>query len=140
MEMPNFFSPQLHVFSVDVYDVDVVFAINLSGTDVTTKIKNLNPSLPNDVFHGFEDWKPDEEGCAGRLGFVAGGYVVLITAKEGLPNRFFNTLSHEISHLTTHILRDRGIDHIQETDEAYAYLTGYLTQQMWELLGHGLKD
>ena len=44
------------------------------------------------------------------------------------------TLVHEIGHAVFRQLTDRGIDHNQETDEVYAYCTGYLMRMLCNVL------
>lgn len=42
----------------------------------------------------------------------------------------FATLVHECCHITEYILRTAGIEHTEDTSEAYAYLNGWLYQQI----------
>lgn len=53
-------------------------------------------------------------------------------------NKFENTPSgigqfnHELLHLVSSIMRIRCLKHIEETEEAYAYYMGYLTERILE--------
>ena len=42
----------------------------------------------------------------------------------------YGSLVHELSHAVFHILDDKGLKHTNESDEAYAYLIGYLYSEI----------
>lgn len=46
----------------------------------------------------------------------------------------YNALHHEIFHAVDFILRKIGIKLSQDSDEAYAYLIGYVTEKIYEKL------
>ena len=45
---------------------------------------------------------------------------------------FWNHLSHEVTHVVFNILQILGMKLTDESEEAYAYLHGYITQQLYE--------
>ena len=47
--------------------------------------------------------------------------------------QFFNTLSHEIKHVQSHICRYYNV---KEDSEAAAYLIGYIAQKIYKFLSH----
>ena len=58
--------------------------------------------------------------------------ISLTTSKE----QFFNTLSHEIKHVQSHICMYYNV---KEDSEAAAYLTGYIVQQLYKEFRHFVK-
>ena len=55
--------------------------------------------------------------------------ISLTTSKE----QFFNTLSHEIKHVQSHICK---YYHVEENSEAAAYLVGYIAQRIYRFIKH----
>lgn len=43
-------------------------------------------------------------------------------------------IAHEVSHAVFHILDERGLSHTSESDEAYAYLVGWITNLVYRVL------
>ena len=46
----------------------------------------------------------------------------------------YSDLVHEIEHATFYLLKSRGLQHTEESDEAYAYLSGYIFEQIDNLI------
>ena len=46
----------------------------------------------------------------------------------------YSDLVHEIEHATFYLLKSRGLQHTEESDEAYAYLSGYIFEQVDSLI------
>lgn len=42
-----------------------------------------------------------------------------------------SVVSHELLHATAQVMRSRGVEFHQSSEEAYAYLLDYLTKQFW---------
>lgn len=42
-----------------------------------------------------------------------------------------NTVAHEVFHAVHAILREKGLKLTNASEEAYAYLTGYITEKLW---------
>lgn len=59
----------------------------------------------------------------------SGRRLIHVKKQDTLPS-FMNILSHEIYHTVYHILQHVGIPPSDTSEEAYAYLTGYLTEQI----------
>lgn len=84
------------------------------------------------------DIQPSEGSDLAVLGLnFAGGVFVMESIKYGFFEyvmwiRKFATgiISHESMHAVTKILSDRGVPHTEDTDEVYAYLTGWLNSEI----------
>lgn len=48
----------------------------------------------------------------------------------------YGTLSHEIFHCVDFLMNDIGVSLTRESGEAYAYLIGYITKKVHELIKH----
>jgi len=46
----------------------------------------------------------------------------------------YSDLVHEIEHATFYLLKSRGLQHTEESDEAYAYLSGYIFGEIDNLI------
>jgi len=73
------------------------------------------------------------------------GYQFAYHATQGENERFYvwvaepthELLAHESSHLGYDILNHRGVKHCDESEEAYAYMQGWLHKKLYERLGLG---
>lgn len=82
------------------------------------KYKNLGLVWPDDA----AAWTEDR--------FYNGNYLaVVFDAKLGLD---VNTIAHESIHIKNAVLRHAGIKHDFDNDEAEAYLTGWIAEQIYK--------
>lgn len=85
--------------------------------------------LQKRVSEPFEFVVPSQKGGVFWITYPDTGNVLLaIWVEDPLNN--LGTLSHEIFHLTSYILRDKRILLDENSEEAYAYLNGYLFNQV----------
>jgi hypothetical protein len=76
----------------------------------------------------YEVW--DDTFPEGKVIYTEGWYPILWMAKFSKSNKDLAILNHEIMHLTCRILAPRGILQSDTNEEAYAYLSEYLTNQI----------
>ncbi len=62
---------------------------------------------------------------------LSNGCYYLIIKKNKDKYEEIDTITHEVSHLTTDILHDAGVKINRKNDEAHAYLTGYLNKEFF---------
>ena len=77
-----------------------------------------------------EMWKDIDEGSIGRSALLSSGQVVL----WGSDANDKGTLAHEIFHCVCFIMEKVGICLCHESDEAYAYLIGFITNKVNDAL------
>lgn len=73
------------------------------------------------------------------------GYQFCYSAPLGENERYYvwahecshELIAHESSHLAYDILGSRGITKCDESEEAYAYMQGWLHKKLYKALGHG---
>jgi hypothetical protein len=92
--------------------------------------KRLHNALKNIASH---DVKEYEENLIGKSGmFVMYGSVGVIWMEETTASpRVMSYLAHEIFHCAAGILDRAGVSHTDESEEAYAYLIGWLTRKIY---------
>lgn len=116
---------------VDVYNVDIVFCSGMNESEIKTTLKKVagkNYDQFNETF--LDHWDKGKQNV-GRMCHFMGGFVIMMKPKECKGFRMFvSVLVHELSHVTHYLLRDRGMELSQETEEAYTYLVEYLTRQI----------
>ncbi len=117
------------VVSVDMFRVEVVVLVN--GTDAENKkwLKKICGSKYEGLDESqLEDWETDPTN-EGRMIQHRGGYIVLL---KFFPKKYcqaIGTLTHEMTHVASYLLRRRRIPLSEDTEEVYAYLTEHLVSE-----------
>ena len=101
-------------FIVPIYDMEVRIVILDEGEDFHT----VFPKLPKDSV--------DSDGVAHCLVDDTGRSNIIIE-REYVD---FDTITHEVYHLTLAIINNAGLVQSDDSEEAYAYLNGYLNGQV----------
>jgi hypothetical protein len=63
--------------------------------------------------------------------FSCGDVAIFIKEKPATAYQF-SKLAHEIYHCATYVLNYVGVKHSKKSDEAFAYLVGFLTEKIYE--------
>jgi len=79
--------------------------------------------------HYIEDWKQHTEELRGMYS-QDGDYRLLWLPMWPKSVDDYGCMVHEIWHAVFHILQSRGLRHSEDSDEAYAYLAGYLFSEI----------
>lgn len=111
------------VISLVVYPFDVMVSLGESDEELRRSLKKVDT-----------EWE-DNMQCTGIGRFYMNDRNQSIIRLSVYPksNEDYGTLSHEIFHAVTHILDRIGMRLILlKSDEAYAYLTGYLTTEIYK--------
>lgn len=114
------------VVDVSIYNTYVIVVIG--------KSKYINKYLSK---HGFKKIDTSStEGAAGYTFQLEEG--ILLWLKQKPPFTAFNIgcLVHEIFHCTEFILSRAGIKLSKKSDEAYAYLMGYITENIFNTINN----
>ena len=120
------------IFSVELemYPFKIIFCLGEKRKNLKSYFKNNNIQYIDWVKHAeFEE--------LGSCTFFDDDNLLLIRLSEYPQDALgFGILQHEIFHAVTMILDHIGLKlKMKSSDEAYAYLTGYLTQKVYENLG-----
>lgn len=114
-----------------IYPYDVMFSVG--ETDKQFK-KSVKKRLRKEFYADLVD---DEicsftESHRGRTWHnLIGGQTIIRLPKHPNNCEEFGTLSHEIFHAVVYIMERIGMKLSGSSDEAYAYLIGYITEQFW---------
>lgn len=73
-----------------------------------------------------QQWIQGKEEYDGSFSVEADGYTLLWVKRLPESISDYGSLIHEIEHCTFEILNSRGIKHTDDSDEAFAYLLGWL--------------
>jgi hypothetical protein len=74
---------------------------------------------------------PDSDNLCKAITILRERNVFVFIKKEHLT---YNTIAHELDHVTHLLLRDIGLSESDDSEEAYAYLTGWLHGWTYETL------
>lgn len=111
--------------SIDLFDTDVVLLI-CDWEDVIEQATSLvvGPKLEKlKELHAKHGKDPYADGLT--FNFDGGGSVIWAPHKST-----FDVLVHEAFHATVNLLKERATPLVPETEEAYAYVLGYIVREL----------
>lgn len=106
-----------------IYPFDVMVSLGETDEELKSSLKKVNT-----------EWD-DNMACVGKGRFYMTEQKQSIIRLSVYPktNEDYGTLAHEIFHAVTHILNVVGMKlAFFKSDEAYAYLMGYLTTEIYK--------
>lgn len=121
-------------FSDPLYECEISYLEGGTVNDLISFISERHPgSLPVSWDRKFE-W--------GENANTTNGYQFHMNAPLGDGERFYiwvayptlNLVSHEVFHLTGDILFTRGIEYCYQSEEAFAYLHGWLIDKIFKTI------
>lgn len=121
---------QFHLIPLDLYMRDVALVV---GT-WSYALAMLDDQMGKHERRELMDSKPGKQE-RGRFFILNSGLAVIWIRSGQSPEVTASTLIHEIMHASFGILDKVGISPCRESEEAYAYLTEYLTWEAWKKLG-----
>lgn len=134
--------PKLNKISilVDMYDADVIFLYGGNTNDLRKYIKRRHKD--SDLLSWGNRFTIDDEDAETTDGYqfhvfcnYGNGEVFYVWVAKPTPYLF----AHEIFHLTGDILYIRGLSYSHASEEAYAYLHGWIFDKLVSKLKGGLK-
>jgi len=109
-----------------VYPFDVMVSFGESDKDIKMNLNYFNIG-DSDL------WMYETDNDAGRCCSFKGNKTLIRLRKSPKTDEDYSFLQHEIFHAVTMIMHKIGIRlSIGKSDEAYAYLIGYLTKKIYE--------
>ncbi len=110
-----------------VYPFDVMVSFGQTDDEL---LKNLLKCLTEEQIRNKELWSDNEKD--GGTVIFASGQTLIRMPKIPKSAKEYGTLQHEIFHATEFVLSRIGMILCDKSDEAYAYLIGYLTTQIYK--------
>jgi len=77
-----------------------------------------------------QQWASGKDEYEGSFSVEDDGYTLIWVRKLPESVGDYGSLIHEIEHCTFEILNSRGVKHSDDSDEAYAYLLGWLYEEI----------
>ena len=77
-----------------------------------------------------QQWASGKDEYEGSFSVEDDGYTLIWVRKLPESVGDYGNLIHEIEHCTFEILNSRGIKHSDDSDEAFAYLLGWLYEEI----------
>ena len=116
-----------------IFPFDVMVSIAESDEQLTKYVKKHVLAEDFDQLHK-DGVLTMEKSCDGRTVNTAVGHATVIRLKKYPKTpKDHGVLAHEIFHAASFILWRMGVHlDIEKTDEVYAYLIGYLTEQIYK--------
>lgn len=114
--------------TVDIYPLVLAVIVNATNEESYKTLVKLNV---DEKCARAMDLSDTEAGKANIFDRSLG--VIRITRKLNTPE-FHATLNHELFHIVIEFLKDMGIILDDNSEEAYAYLIGYLTTEIYKKL------
>lgn len=119
------------IISMEVYPFEVMLSVNQDNEQLGAELGKYRKLTNEDIM-----------ACAHPSEFVQGRAVMFsnntsIIRLRKLPttSKDYGILAHEIFHIVTFVLDRVGMSlDINTSDEAYAYLTGYLTEKIYDAM------
>jgi len=114
----------LHVFPFDIF-------VSIGQTDAQFKnrLKRYNICKLEDELEGFYNLPGN---CQGKTSTLSNGSTVLRLSKIPKTPDDFGIITHEIFHAVDGVMKQIGVGLSDTSEEVYAYLTGYITTQIYK--------
>lgn len=128
----NFWDKKIFSIPVDVYSVDVLVIVNMTGGEAYKAFSKKLLDSAKEVFRSHcDEWDADLKigTIQGKECPLAGGFVVFLRMDKNYFRRGVGVLVHEMTHVTHYLLRNRRIPLTEDTEEAHTYLVQYLTTE-----------
>ena len=120
-------------------DVSIYYKIPLYTGELSIRFNYGVDSVENDVYHDVDNAGDTELAQACRVdresdGVLYHGYQISFNLEHENEQITHGIIAHEVSHIVFMILGDRGLEHVDESDEAYAYLTTWVTDKVYGII------
>jgi len=121
-------------FTEPLYQADISYLVGGDVPELISFIKDRHGSAQKYSFGEKFDWTDDAD--------TTNAYQFHVTAPLGKGETFYvwvhektmYLIAHETFHLTGDILYNRGMKYCMESEEAFAYLHGWIFQEAFKLL------
>lgn len=115
-------------FEIPLYGGNILFSNNYSIDQIIDAIKDENYTDDRTLLHLKEN--VEEITTNGGVTFSDGAFTIIALGSQETVADYLNTLTHEIFHAVFYILEHRGLKLTVDSQEAYAYLSGYIMEQI----------
>lgn len=110
-----------------VYPFDLMVSFGHTDFEIERLLKKYN------IQYEGADWQMAEFGT-GKCTMFTSGQTLLRLPQKPFTNEEYGTLQHEIFHAAEFLFTRIGLTHSISCGEAYAYLIGYITKEIYKNL------
>lgn len=114
------------ILSLQIYPFDVAISINQTDEEFKKEMQKFKINIEDVIFD-----LDQNKNCRGRTLMLIPSLKIVLRLNfwPDTPTKIA-LLVHEVWHVTDYILREIGIKLSDDSDEAYAYLIQYITEQI----------
>lgn len=116
---------------IPIYETNLILSYNHTSEELIEIVKTTDffPEYRKEYWENFIDgYKLSFAGL-----YMTNDYQHLIRIAEmETQKELINTVSHELLHFLSGMLRHKGLHMTEETEEAFCYLQGYLMEETYE--------
>lgn len=116
------------VVIIDIYNTGILFSVNQSDKKLTKIIKDYEfpdeQKVIDDIF--------DEKG--NHTYTHKDGSIIIRLIDFDFDSLSYGVLAHEIFHAADILLEHKGLILTEGSEEAYAYLIGYITKEFYDFI------
>lgn len=117
------------VVEIPLYNIDIFVSVGQKDQEFNKSIIKIW-DLPADAIDLIATafWN---ESVNGRFTFINNGPCVLRLRHSPSTPKQKGSLTHEVIHAVCRILRSRGVELCEASEEAFTYLGGYITKEIY---------
>ena len=127
------------VFPIDIpiYNIDLIIMV---GDDIPALKKQLEELVKEDLRYKLDElWNQHDISLKGYYTYNDPLKVIYISDMEDY-HEFISVLSHEILHAVFNIAKYVGLKYSDKSEEAYTYLVGYITREIYKQLDENIPS
>lgn len=113
------------IIPLKIYPFDIMFSFAETDEQLKKTFKKYKIEESNYFEHEFR---------AGRCSQFVTGQVVIRLRRIPTTNIDYGCLQHEIYHAVNYIMSFIGVKYSEDSEECFAYLIGYITEQCYNKL------
>lgn len=137
--MSKLVNPFFHVVQIPLYRQNVIFSINQTDDELLDSILKAGPLWPkgrkrskSDIVYlleAFHDKTNDARTVRYENGVIIARFYKISSIY--LPENLA-TFNHEVFHVTSFIASAKGLELTSSSEEAYSYLSGFITEDFFK--------
>jgi hypothetical protein len=117
-------NPSIFTIELPIYNIDLIVSFYNTRENVVKYVKKYW-SFPDP-----DKIVVDAGGAWGVTSYLSYGGPILLRVE--CATDVVKTISHEVVHVVAYIMRSRGIEYTEASEEAFAYLTGHITSEIYK--------
>lgn len=117
------------IIQLEIYDRGILFVIEPTWEKAKKHLKKYFAGNELQRIKELSEILYTDSSCVGRT-IDMNGYVMVLMKSVPDTSLLFGKLVHELFHAVSYTMEEVGIVHSSDTEEAYAYMIGYLAEKV----------